>query len=81
MGHWPDPEPEGGACARAERSGGGASPKAAPWDSWDHSPDAGCLEGSERPTQSGPGWVRPSVSHSPGPLTAMAGAQQLRAER
>lgn len=30
MGHWPDPEPEGGACPRAERSGGGASPEAAP---------------------------------------------------
>uniref|UniRef100_A0A3Q2GYG2 Neutrophil cytosol factor 4 n=1 Tax=Equus caballus TaxID=9796 RepID=A0A3Q2GYG2_HORSE len=42
--------------------------------------DPGWLEGSEGWTQPGPGWVRPFDTHSPGPLTAMAVAQQLRAE-
>lgn len=43
--------------------------------------DPGWLEGSEGWTQPSPGWVRPFDTHSPGPLTAMAVAQQLRAER
>lgn len=73
--------PGGGASSRVERSKAGASLKAAPDDSWDHSRDAGWLEGSEGQTQPGPGWERTSATPSPGPLTAMAVAQQLRAER